>query len=93
MDGSSLSMIRGDSRIDSREDPLSRSSHIGSQTLQLLSDEEDQSEYTQMRSSQAANFNELLSRMQALSVNLESQTQQTLSCEEPHVVSSHRLEP
>ena len=46
-----------------------------------------------MRSSQAANFNELLSRMQALSVNLESQTQQTLSCEEPHVVSSHRLEP
>ena len=62
---------------DSKDDFRAANVTTGNQTLNLLSDEdEEQSEYNQLRNSHAANFNEVLTRMQALSMHLSS-------CEEP----------
>lgn len=71
MDASSLSIIQ-----DSKEE-FRAAIVAGNQTLNLLSDDdEEQSEFNQLRSSHAANFNDILTKMQALSMHLSS-------CEEP----------
>ena len=53
-------------------------------TLQLLSDEEDQSDYNRLKDSQTTNFYEILQRMQALSMGIETNQ----SCDEPVVANS-----
>ena len=59
---------------DSLDGPYVRSSRIESPHLHLLSDEEDQSEYEKLRSSQNNNLNEILARMQVLSMQIETRT-------------------